>query len=119
MTIPGLVVERAIEADERFPSTDRRARALTLLQGAHERSVPVRNGCSPDAPEGGHSTHAGAPLEGAVVAVPEDPPEVAREDDVDPAVLNVLERLPEAPPVDAAPPTDADPELAFVVLEVG
>jgi hypothetical protein len=73
-------------------------------------------GCIPEAPGGGHSTHAGALLDGAVVALPEDPPEAARADDV------VLDRLPEAPP--AAPPVDgaltADPvaEPPVVVLAV-
>jgi hypothetical protein len=36
--------------------------------------VPVTNGSIPEAPEGGQSTHAGIPLEGAAVALPDDPP---------------------------------------------
>jgi hypothetical protein len=87
-----------------------------LHQGAQERSVPARKGCIPEAPDGGHSTHPGTPLEGAVVALPEDPPAVAREDDV------VLERLPEALPetalADGAPPADPVAEPPVVVLGV-
>ena len=77
-------------------------------------------GCIPEAPGGGHSTHVGALLDGAVVALPEDPPELAPEDDV------VLDRLPEAPlvappeapPVDAPPPADPVAEPPVVVLAV-
>jgi hypothetical protein len=94
-----------------------------LHQGAQERSVPARKGCIPDAPEGGHSTHAGALLEGAVVALPEDPPEAAREDDGDPLMPGVLDRLPEAPPpeaplVDGAPPAEPVVEPPVVVVAV-
>ena len=87
-----------------------------LHQGAQERSVPARKGCIPEAPDGGHSTHAGALLDGAVVALPEDPPEAAREDDV------VLDGLPEAPPeaplVDGVPPANPVAEPPVVVLGV-
>lgn len=76
-------------------------------------------GCIPEAPDGGHSTHAGMPLDGAVTALPEDPPEAAREDAV---VPGVLDRPPEAPPevplVDEAPPADPVPEPPVVVLGV-
>jgi hypothetical protein len=67
--------------------------------------------CIPEAPEGGHSTHAGMPLDGAVTALPEDPPEAAREDAV---VPGVLDRPPEAPPANGAPPADpvAEPPVA-------
>jgi hypothetical protein len=75
--------------------------------------VPARKGCIPEAPEGWHSTHAGAPLEGAVTALPEDPLEAAREDDA------VVDRLPdappEAPPADGAPPADPAAEPPVVV----
>jgi hypothetical protein len=78
--------------------------------------VPARKGCIPEAPDGWHSTHAGALLDGAVVALPEDPPEAAPEDDV------VLDRLPEPPPeaplVDEAPPVDPVAEPPVVVLGV-
>jgi hypothetical protein len=74
--------------------------------------VPARKGCIPEAPDGWHITHAGALLDGAVVALPEDPPEAAREDDV------VLDWLPEAPPVDGAPPVDPVAEPPVVVLGV-
>ena len=78
--------------------------------------VPARKGCIPEAPDGWHSTHAGALLDGAVVALPEDPPAAAREDDV------VPDRLPDAPPeaplVDEAPPADPVAEPPVVVLGV-
>ena len=91
--------------------------------------VPARNGCIPEDPDGWHSTHAGALLESAVAALPEDPPpEAGREDDV------VLDRLPEAPLVaapeaplvappeapleDEAPPADPVAEPPVVVLGV-
>jgi hypothetical protein len=84
--------------------------------------VPARKGCIPAAPEGSHSTHAGTLLEGVVVALPEDPPEFAREDDVAPVLPGVLDRPPEAPPevplVDEAPPADPVPEPPVVVLGV-
>lgn len=48
-----------------------------LIYGAQDSSVPVRNGCIPDAPDGEHSTQAGTLMEGAAVAFPEDPPEAA------------------------------------------
>ena len=79
-------------------------------------------GCIPEAPDGGHSTHAGMPLDGAVTALPEDPPEAAREDDVAPVLPGVFDRPPEAPPevplVDEAPPADPVPEPPVVVLGV-
>ena len=81
-------------------------------QGAQEISVPVKNGCSPDAPEGGHSAHAGALLDGAVAAVAEDPRETAAEDGVAPALPSVLE----FPPEDATPPADPLPEPPVVVV---
>jgi hypothetical protein len=84
--------------------------------------VPARKGCIPAAPEGSHSTHAGTLLEGVVVALPEDPPEFAREDDVAPVLPGVLDRPPEAPPevplVAEAPPADPVPEPPVVVLGV-
>ena len=73
--------------------------------------MPVRNGWSCEAPEGGHSTHAGAVLDRVVVAVGEDPPEAAPEEDVVPAAPGALDWLPEPPPLDAAPATDPVPEL--------
>jgi hypothetical protein len=86
--------------------------ALERGQGAQERSVPVTKGCIPNAPTGGHKTHPGAPLEGAVVALPEDPPEPARDDDVERVVLPTpLDRVPPpVPPTDAAPPVVPVPE---------
>jgi hypothetical protein len=86
-------------------------------QGAQERLVPARKGCIPEDPDGGHSTHAGALLEGAAVALPEDPPEAAR-DEVVPALRRLLDWLPVVPPVE--PPLPADPvaEPPVVVLGV-
>ena len=82
--------------------------------------VPARKACIPEAPDGGHSTHAGTLLEGAVAALPEDPPGGARDDDVDPALLGVLDRLPKTPPevplVDEAAPADPVAEPPVVVL---
>ena len=90
-------------------------------QGAQERLVPDRKGCIPDAPEGGHSTHAGTLLEGAVAALPEDPPDAAREEDVVPMLPGPPDWLPAAPPeiplLDAAPP--ADPAVGPLVVGVG
>ena len=84
--------------------------------------VPDRKGCIPEAPEGGHRTHAGTLLEGAVAAVPEDPPDAAREDDVAPMLPGVADRLPEAPPetslVAGAPPADPVAEPPAVVVGV-
>jgi hypothetical protein len=78
--------------------------------------VPARKGCIPEAPDGWHITHAGALLDGAVVALPEDPPEAVREDD---AVLDWLpEAPPEAPPADETPPVDPVAEPPVVVLGV-
>jgi hypothetical protein len=62
-------------------------------QGAQERSVPVKKGGIADAPDGGHNSHAGAPLEGAAVALPEDAP--ACGEDAERALLpSPLDRLP-------------------------
>jgi len=80
--------------------------------------VPARKGCIPAAPEGSHSTHAATLLEGVVVALPEDPPELAREDDVAPVLPGVLDRPPEAPPAAGAPPADPVAEPPVVVLGV-
>jgi hypothetical protein len=78
--------------------------------------VPARKGCIPEAPDGWHNTHAGALLDGAVVALPEDPPETAREDDV--VLDGVPEAPPEPPPVDGAPPADPVAEPPEVVLAI-
>jgi hypothetical protein len=86
--------------------------------------VPARKGCIPEAPDGEHSTHAGTLLEGAVTALPEEPPEEALDVDVDPVLLGAPDRLPEPPPevppdvplVDGAPPAepaDDPPVVAF------
>jgi len=70
-------------------------------------------GCIPEAPGGGHSTHVGTLLDGAVVALPEDPPEAAREDDV---VVDWLPEAPlEAPPVDGTPPAAEPPVVVLAV----
>jgi hypothetical protein len=67
---------------------------------------------------GVHNTHDGTLLDGAVVALPEDPPELARADAADPVLPGVLDRLPEAPLVDGAPPADPVAEPPVVALEV-
>jgi hypothetical protein len=91
-------------------------RALTPAsdrgQGAQERSVPVTKGGIADAPDGGHNSHAGAPLEGAAVALPEDPPEPACDDDPERMELpSPLDRvLLPVPPADAVPPVAPVPE---------
>ena len=80
--------------------------------------VPVTNGSIPGAPDGGHSSHAGTLLEGAAVAVPDDPPE---EDDVDPLLPEALDPVPAAGPPDPEPvaePPDVDP-VAGVLVAAG
>jgi hypothetical protein len=65
-------------------------------------------------------------LDGAVAALPEEPPEEARDVDVDPVLLGVLDRLPEPPPevppevplVDGAPPAEPVDDPPVVVLAV-
>jgi hypothetical protein len=54
--------------------------------------VPFRNGCIPEAPEGGHSTQPGTLTDGAGVAPPGDPPEVASDEKADRALPAVLAR---------------------------
>ena len=69
----------------------------------------MTNGSIPGAPDGGHSSHAGTLLEGAAVAVPDDPPE---EDEFDPLRPTELDPMPAIPPPDpepAAKAPDADP----------
>ena len=92
--------------------------------------VPARKGCIPEAPDGEHSTHAGTLLEGAVTALPEEPPEEALDVDVDPVLLGAPDRLPEPPPevppevppelplVDGAPPAEPADDPPVVVLAV-
>ena len=82
-------------------------------QGAHDRSVPVKNGWNPAAPEGGHRTQAGAALEGAVAAVVEDPPERATEADPDPTPPEELDRA------EVVPAADPVPELPVLVASAG
>jgi hypothetical protein len=81
-----------------------------MFQGAQERSVPATNGCIPGAPDGGHSSQAGMLLDGAAVALPDDPPELACEDDLGPAPPDALDRA-----LAGAPP---DSEFVAAVLEV-
>ena len=61
----------------------------------------------PDAPEGGHRTHAGTLLDGADVALAEDPPELVRDDEFDrvPIPLEV--------PLDPVPLVPLDPVLVI------
>jgi len=77
--------------------------------------VPVTNGSIPGAPDGGHSSHAGTLLEGAVVAALDDPP---GEDDVDPLPPDALDPVPAAPPPDPEPVAEApdvDPVAGVLV----
>jgi hypothetical protein len=85
--------------------------------GAQERSVPAKNGCCPNAPDGGHSTQAGARLDITPVALPE-PPEPVRPDELDPPLLGEVAptALPEKEdPAGPAPELDPLPEPATVV----
>ena len=86
--------------------------AVFGCQGAQERSVPAKKGCSPNAPEGGHSTQAGTPLDVAPVALPE-PPEPARAEEADPVLPVTIERAPTGP-VELAPEPKPPPEPAVV-----
>jgi hypothetical protein len=113
-----------VEPGHHVPRSDLRNRIIGFNflrpeadQGAQERLVPERKAWIPEAPDGGHSTHAGALLEGPVVALPEDPPEAAR-DEVAPVLLRLLDWPPAVPPVE--PPLPADPvaEPPVVVLGV-
>jgi hypothetical protein len=91
-------------------------------QGAQERSVPVKNGCIPEAPEGGHSSQPGTLLEVTAAPVPDDPPDVAGDDDVDRAPPDALDRVPVAPPADAEPVVEVpvvDPVAAALVVAAG
>jgi hypothetical protein len=56
------------------------------------------------------------PLEGAAVALPEDPPEPTWDDGADRALPDPLGRVPTAPPVDAALPVGPAPEAPVVVV---
>ena len=58
--------------------------------------MPVKNGCTPDAPDGEHITQAGTLPEGATTAVPEAVPAAVCDDEADRAV----------PVVDGAVPVD-------------
>jgi hypothetical protein len=65
-------------------------------------------------------------LDGAAAALPEEPPEEARDVDVDPVLLGALDRLPEPPPevppevplVDGPPPAEPVGDPPLVVLAV-
>ncbi len=75
--------------------------------------VPVRNGATPEAPEGGHSSQAGTAPAPAGAPAPDDPPEPDWPDDVtrgDP--LDPVEAAPEPPPEEAPAVEVPDPEGA-------
>jgi hypothetical protein len=98
------------KADPR--TVDRGSRLRIPGQGAQERSVPVTKGWIAAAPDGGHSNHAGAPLEGAAVALPEDPPEPARGDDAERTLLpSPPDRVLPVPPAGAVLPVAPVPEV--------
>ena len=86
-------------------------------QGAQERSVPVKNGCTPEAPEGGHSSQPGTLLEVTAAPVPDDPPDVAGDDDVDLATVVTLDRVPVTPPADAEPVVEVLPVVEVPVVD--
>jgi len=74
----------------------------------------VTNGSIPEAPDGGHSSHAGTLLEGAEVALPEDPPELAEADEFDRALpRGALDTAPVValPDPDTAEPVVDEPEV--------
>ena len=67
----------------------------------------MTNGSIPGAPVGGHSSHVGTLLEGALAADPDDPP-----DEVDPLLPDALDPVPAAAPPDPEPVAkglDVDP----------
>jgi hypothetical protein len=61
--------------------------------------VPVTNGATPEVPDGGHSSHAGAVLELAAAAEPDDLADPVEPEEVAPALPRAVE----------APPSAADP----------
>ena len=80
----------------------------------------MTNGPIPEAPDGEHSSHAGTLLEGAAVALPDDPPEVA-EDEFDRVPRGAPDRAPVVPPPDVEPVAEeleADPVAAAPVAVV-
>jgi hypothetical protein len=82
----------------------------------------VKNGCIPEAPEGGHNSQAGTLLEVTAAPVPDDPPDVAGDNDVDLAPPGALDRAPMAPPADAEPVVEVpvvDPVAAALVVAAG
>ena len=82
----------------------------------------MKNGCIPEAPSAGHNSQAGALLEVAAAPVPDDPPDVAVDDDVDLAPPGALDRVPMAPPADAEPVVEVpvvDPVAAALVAVAG
>jgi hypothetical protein len=81
--------------------------------------VPATKGCIPKAPEGGHSNHAGVLPEVTAVAVPEEPPEVARVEDVGLAPPSALDPVPAAPAVDAAVAVDPVAEAPVAAADAG
>ena len=86
-------------------------------QGAQDRLVPVTKGCIPEAPDGGHSSQSGTLLEVAATPVPDAPPDVAGDDDVDLAPLDALDRVPVAPPADAEPVVEVLPVVEVPVVD--
>ncbi len=56
--------------------------------------MPVTNGCSPEAPGGGHSSQAGAVSEAPAAAEPDDRPDPAEPDELAPAPPCSAEPLP-------------------------
>jgi hypothetical protein len=72
--------------------------------------VPVTKAPIPEAPDGGHSSHAGMLLDAVPVALPDDPAERAEDKDVAGVERDALDGVLLVPP--------ADPELGAAALEV-
>jgi hypothetical protein len=94
---------------------ERQLSARAAAYGGHERSVPDVKGCIPEAPEGGHRTHAGTLLAGAGVAFVEAPPELPRADGFDraPSPLDGPPPSPLVLPFDPMPVVRLDPVLVI------
>ena len=86
------------------------------IYGAQESSVPVKNGCIPEAPKGGHSTQAGTLTEGAAVAPPGNPPEAAGVEEADRALPAVPARPVLIPAVDVTAAVDPAREPPVVAV---
>ena len=78
--------------------------------------MPFRNGCIPEAPDGGQSTQPGTLTEGAAVVPPEDPPEAAGDEEADRALPAVPARPVLIPAVDVTAAVDPAREPPVVAV---